>query len=568
LSFDTKYLPDVGSVTDYVNNNMTMLETETKAWQDMLTKSNLPQWLSRKLCNNISHFSTGAVYADDGRCSFNESPIIMNGCMGTIDQRIASHTPCTIAFPKLGKSDLSMFCETQITEESKERYAPHWNQMTGKFDARLDRVGAVKHNIGRDDFEGGSTDHTKWLTTHWPDRVPGFILELYMQAAWTGDRVFLADVYPRILKAIEFQQRLDQNDDGIGDVWGHGCSSFDSKRFQFHGASSYVATMWLAGLRCAQKIARILGDDERLPELQALNDHAKANLEEQLWNEELGQYDKWHDPLHANWDGTDRAHGERSEVRMTAQITGAVFVPMLDLEPFLDDDRLDTVLDGLYEHNVKPYTYCMANETVANESDNTFRNQESWPYYGELFYAAPSIIAGKVDEAMDMEERFANAMQNAGLHWDLPLKWDGDELGGPRWGRWYMSTPSSWSVLQALAGVFYDGLTHTLTVRPRAWSRIGELENVPVFHPLFWGRVSTTAHGWTLQIDRLRQGPVPLKELPVDNVVSLSWNGNAVDLSEVAYTERRSAAPTRLDLDLAIEQVGTLSATFSETENA
>ena len=248
-----KYLPDVSSVTDYVNENMTMLETETRAWQDRLLQSNLPAWFSRKLCNNISHFSTGAVYADDGRCSFNESPIIMNGCMGTIDQRIASHTPCTLAFPKLGKSDLEMFCDTQITADSDERYAPHWNQKTGQFDARLDRVGAVKHNIGRDDFEGGSTDHTKWLTTHWPDRIPGFILELYMQAAWTGDRDFLEHVYPKILDGIAFQQRLDQNDDGIGDVWGHGCGSFDSKRFDFYGASAYVATMWLAGFALRAK---------------------------------------------------------------------------------------------------------------------------------------------------------------------------------------------------------------------------------------------------------------------------------------------------------------------------
>ena len=422
--YAAKYLPDVASVTDYVHEHMAMLESETRAWQDLVTSSNLPEWFTRKLCNNISHFSTGAVYADDGRCSFNESPIIMNGCMGTIDQRIASHTPCTIAFPKLGKSDLEMFCDTQITADSHERFAPHWNQMTGQFDAKLDRVGAVKHNIGRDDFEGGSTDHTKWLTTHWPDRIPGFILELYMQAAWSGDRDFLRYVYPKILDGIAFQQRLDQNGDGIGDVWGHGCSSFDSKRFQFHGAAAYVATLWLAGLRCAQKIAKILGDKDRLPELQALYDQAKTTLEEKLWNEELGQYDKWYDPLHANWDGTDRAHGERSEIRMTAQIAGAVFGPMLDLEPFLDDDRIDTVLDGLYEHNVKPFTYCMANET-----GDGFRNEESWPYYGELFFAAPAIMAGKVDMAMDMEERFAQAMDKAGLHWDLPLKWVGEGNG-------------------------------------------------------------------------------------------------------------------------------------------
>ena len=215
---------------------------------------------------------------------------------------------------------------------------------------------------------------------------------------------------------------------------------------------------------------------------------------------------------------------------------------MLDLEPFFDDERLDTVLSGLYEHNVKPFAYCMANETGEG-----IRNEESWPYYGELFFAAPAIMAGKVEQAMDMEERFAKAMDKAGLHWDLPLKWDGPDMGNPRWGRWYMSTPASWSILQALAGVFYDGLTHTLTIRPRRWSHIGEHKDLPIFHPLFWGRISTTADGWELHIDRLRKQKIHIREVLVDGPLSLTWRDTLLTSTPIEDDHKRLAVDYCLD---------------------
>jgi uncharacterized protein (DUF608 family) len=480
------HFANVDAVMDYVQEHAERLEYATRRWHDALSQSNLPPWWIDKLCNNLSHFSTGSVYCADGRGSFNESPVIMNGCMGTLDQRLASHAPCTMAFPDLAKSELDMFIGTQVAVDDPQRYAPHWNQETGRFDATLDRAGAVKHNIGRDDFEGGFTDHTKWLTTHWPDRFPAFVLELYIQAAWTGDRAYLEQVYPNMLAAFDFQQRLDQNGDGIGDLWGHGCCTYDSRRYQLCGASPYVGSLYLAALRCLQKIAGLLGDDERIPVFQAAFDKAQQTMESVLWNEDEGQYDKWVDPWHANWSDSHNPHGERSTARMTAQVAGAWFVPLLDLDPILDAERIERALDGLYTHNLEPFPGCMCNETGNDER----ANRQSWPYYAETFFAAPSIFAGKTAKGMELERRFASTMEQAGRHWDLPLMWQGEGMDQPGWGRWYMTTPASWFVLQAVAGVLYDALTHTLTVRPRPWAEIGDLKQVPIFHPLFWGHTT------------------------------------------------------------------------------
>jgi hypothetical protein len=212
---------------------------------------------------------------------------------------------------------------------------------------------------------------------------------------------------------------------------------------------------------------------------------------------------------------------------MTAQVAGAWFVPLLDLEPILAPDRIEKALDGLYEHNLAPFQGCMCNET----GDDPKANRQSWPYYAETFYAAPAIMAGKVSAGMELERRFANAMEKHGRHWDLPLMWGGEQMDEPMWGRWYMTTPASWFVLQALTGVWYDGLTKTLTARPQPWDEIGHLSHVPVFHPLFWGHISTDNNGWTLVITELRQGPIEMKELLVEKSAQLTCNDTVIELS-------------------------------------
>ena len=141
-----KHFANVDAVLAYIQQHVDRLEAATRKWTTALTTSNLPQWFTDKLRNNTSHFATGSIYCDDGRGAFNESPVIMNGCMGTIDQRLVSHVPSTVAFPKVAKSELDMFIETQMQPDDANRIAPHWNQATGQFDTTIDRTGSVKQH--------------------------------------------------------------------------------------------------------------------------------------------------------------------------------------------------------------------------------------------------------------------------------------------------------------------------------------------------------------------------------------------------------------------------------------
>lgn len=523
-----RFLPDVQAVSAYVQDRLDWLRTETLRWQARLAQSNLPAWFVRKLANDICTLSSGTLYTDDGRFSCYESPVIMNGCIGTLDQRAASHAIYTLAFPRLAGAELDLFSRAQITTDHPRRMASHWNLRSGHFDLPLDRAGAIPHDIGRDDFEGGMGNHHHWLTTHWPDLGTVYVLQVYAHAAWTGDREMLRTCYPRMLAALEFQKRLDQDGDGVADLWGHGCCTYDSKRFLHYGATAFIASLHLAALRCAAHVGELLGDTAVLPGLRADFERCRGVYEGELWNESAGQYDKWRDTLHATWNGTSRAHAERSANRHIAQVAGAWFESLLGLQPVVSPERLDRALVGLYRDNVAPMTGCPMNEVGPDP-----HTPDSWPYYAETYFAANAIWHGRVDEGMEMERRFAVTKEASGRTWDAPLRWEGAGNAVPSWGRWYMSTPASWFVLQALLGVTYDGLTETLTVRPGQWTALeGRLKAAPVFHPLFWATLDADPAGWRLTFDRLRgeRAQVTVRRLHTAGPGDLRMNGCAADI--------------------------------------
>ncbi|NRA51735.1 MAG: hypothetical protein HRU12_21630, partial [Phaeodactylibacter sp.] len=510
--------------------------------------SNLPDWFSIKLINNISTLSANTVYLSDGRFSVNEAPTSMRGCMGTIDQRAASNSIYSFAFPNLALSELEMFNATQITADSEERYNKHMNLKTGSYDLVIDRLGAIKHDIGRDDFEGGMGPSNHWKTTHWPDIGSVYVLQNYAHAAWTNDLDYLKKVYPQMLGALEFQKQLDQNDNGIADLWGNGCCTYDSRIFQFYGDSPFIATLYLAAIRAAQRTAQILEDEPTIKALEEDFQKTKQTLESLLWNEELGQYDKFVDLLYETWEDTPKAHNQRSTNRMIAQIAGNWFINLLNLDPILEPEKIDKVLEGLYKYNVEPMAFTPNNEVGPDKNI-----PHSWPYYAETYYAANAIYEGRVDEAMEMEKRFAKGMfQHSGQIWDARLRWRGEGNGTQDWGRWYMSTPSSWFVYQALAGVHYDGLTQILSVLPGDWSELETFVALPVFHPLFWGTISKNEDGWTLTVDKL----LTEKALNINELITfdqgagkMAFNGQSIRYKTSRNDSGRMVYQTRMVID-------------------
>ena len=71
---------------------------------------------------------------------------------------------------------MALFAADQIRADDERRYGFHWNTRTGRFALKLDREGAILHDIGWDHLEGGRIGKQGWLSAHWPDLTSVFVL--------------------------------------------------------------------------------------------------------------------------------------------------------------------------------------------------------------------------------------------------------------------------------------------------------------------------------------------------------------------------------------------------------
>jgi len=502
-----------------------------RAWQGALDRSTLPPWLAGKLCDNLFPMYANTWYARDGRFTVAESPTCMEGCLGTIDQRNASSIFTSMSFPGLDRSELELFARGQVDKGNPERFAPYWSLRTGRLGGRLDRAGAIRHDTGWDDLEGGKLGNPLWLTAHWPDLAPAFVLQIWRLAAWSGDLALVRRLYPRVRAALEFQQRLDQDGDSIPDLFGRSSSTFDSHCN--YGASPYIATLTIAALEAASRMAALAGC---VTEARAHLERAgkvRAALERVLWDSRKGYYLTWRDKLWRNSRRGPRPHGERSRASMLYQLAGQWFPDHLGLPSVVPPRRARAVLRLLARRHLTKHKLCPPVEAGPAGS-----YEFAWLPYAESYFAFPAISAGLVREGLEVLRRHDRAVEQAGKRWDTNLVFQGKRNDDPGWGWYYMSYPASWGVLPALAGIALDLLGGFLRVAPsRGVPSRGGRSCIPVFFPSFWGEVTDRRRGrrreTTLRITRwLGDRPLRFRKLETvaaKRVVRLVLNGRRMD---------------------------------------
>ena len=127
-------------------------------------------------------------------------------------------------------------------------------------------------------------------------------------AATMRDAEWLDSLYPKYKAALAFQSRLDQDGDGVPDLWGSGCCTYDTELYPYYGASSYATSLYLAALRVGELLATERGDATFANWARDRFAAAQQVMENELWDEALGYYISWRDRAHEGWKGA-RAHG-------------------------------------------------------------------------------------------------------------------------------------------------------------------------------------------------------------------------------------------------------------------
>jgi len=491
------------AVAEYGLQHWRSLRSLVSAWQDALANSVLPSRFVTALCNDLFPLFSNTWYTRDGKYAVNEAPTDMKGCMGTLDQRSVGNAAVACAFPDLDRAELELFAADQVrTDGDPRRWGTHWNARTGQFDLSLDRAGAILHDVGWDHLEGGRTGDARWSSAHWPELSSEFVLQVYQHAIWTGDADWLDTLYPHVQEALRFQARLDQDGDGVADLWGPGSNTYDTELYPYFGACPFVATLYLAALRAAERMATDRGDLDFAAWSRERFLAAQHTLESELWDEARGYYLAWRDTSYQAWAGP-RAHAIESPNCHVSQLVGAWWTDLLCLGDVIDPARRRQALESIGRLNVGAVPGAPANEFRPDGSYS-----ESFPPYALVYFAAQAIAAGLPNLGWQAVEKTLHVRYELdGSPWDAPLQLAGEGNYQPQWGRWYMSHPASWYLLLALSGVRLDRLHDVLWVAPswpEAWG--DTLRSLPVFLPGFQAQVDAQRGASTWQVSfRIRQ---------------------------------------------------------------
>jgi uncharacterized protein (DUF608 family) len=295
------------------------------------------------------------------------------------------------------------------------------------------------------------------------------ILKAYREALNTPNDRWLKEYWPAIKKSVEYLIRRDAatsngTPNGLleDDQW----NTYDEA---LHGVTGFIGTYYLAALRAGEAMASRMGDKAFAERCHTIFLAGQKNLIARCWNGEYFQQDL---PDYA------QRSGEVGPGCMADQLIGQWWAHQLGLGYLLPQEMVQTALRSIYKYNWMP------DLTGWKHSPRAFAGARdkgliicTWPKGGR----PPRVMLYSDEVWTGIEYQVAAHMLYEGL---LPeglavVKGARDRYDGiprapiPRnpWneiecGGHYARAGSSWTLLLALSGWRYDGISGELTFRP------------------------------------------------------------------------------------------------------
>lgn len=420
---------DVREVLAYAISEGDRLKAESLRLTELMKASDLPEWFKKRLLNDRFVSATGTWFDKKGNFSVNEGPTGMSGCLGTIDQRAASQGFWLTFFPELDENELESFRLCQGED------------------------GQTSHDIGFSEIEYRTTRHTQW-----PDLAAAYVQQVCRHWQRTGDDEFARRHYPYVKKTIQWAVSMDDCDCGIPYIRKGRGTTYDNQHWE--GVNSFIASVHMAMLYLAADMARRMGDADWETYL-AMAERAKESRLKMLWDDKRRVF------RNAYVNKT----GEVDESTFIASLAGDWYLMSAGMKSPVDEEMLRDAAEGILRD-----CYCETGLTDQGGRPDT----PAFMQYPAAYYCAPAMLLGKAEEAMRaMEINDQVILKAPSNHFIQGLTYHMD--GGPRWALpYYMTSPATWNLLDAIAGLTPDLRDNTLAVSPKMKGRI------PVFTQDAW----------------------------------------------------------------------------------
>ncbi len=411
------------------------LFNQTAAFQNALYASSMPPKVKDAINAQLTTISKETWWVKDGTFAVWEGM----GCCGlqTLDVAFYGSHPISLLFPHQQKTSMRLSARHQKPDGEMPHFFP------------------------------GTFEHPDaWFKI---DLMPAFALMVYRDYLWSGDHGYLREMWPVITRAMAYDQRTDKGKDFLPDDHGPD-STFDG--WPMSGTTSYVSSIWLAGLAAGIRMARILGDTTTEANYSLWLEKGKKSFERELWN---GHYYQM---------ARDIQTGTENTGILLAGTVGQWYADLCDLGDILPRDHVKL-------HNEAAFHYCRQKTRpgmpYVNPDDGIAYINGFWPHGGtpggegqwsgpwtgiEYMFSSSLAFLGRTDLAVAV----TTDVYNRYVHQRAP--WDHVECG-----EHYFRPLSVWTVLLALQGFRWDAVRRSLGFTPR----ISETDHRSLF---------CTAAGW------------------------------------------------------------------------
>ncbi len=490
----------------------------TAAFQNALYNSSMPPKIKDAINAQLTTLNKETWWVKDGTFAVWEGM----GCCGlqTLDVAFYGSHPISLLFPHQQKTSMRLTARHQKPDGEMPHFFP------------------------------GTFEHPDaWFKI---DLMPAFALMVYRDYLWSGDHGYLREMWPVITRAMAYDQRTDKGKvkDFLPDDHGPD-STFDG--WPMNGTTSYVSSIWLAGLAAGIQMARILGDTQTEANYRLWLENGKKSFESELWN---GHYYQMARDINADTQNTGI---------LLAGTVGQWYADICDLGDILPRDHVK-------RHNEAAFHYCRQKTRIGmpyvNPHDGIAYINGFWPYGGtpegegqwsgpwtgiEYMFSSSLAYLGRTDLAVTV----TTDVYNRYVHRRAP--WDHIECG-----EHYFRPLSVWTVLLAMQGFRWDAIRRSLGFTPR----ISETDHRSLFCTAAgWGEYfALTSGGRRIHRVLHRAGKLALSEFTIGigpaegpdptNRLRVTSNGKPLNVIGKVVNNRmviRLAHPLRMRIGSTLE---------------
>jgi non-lysosomal glucosylceramidase len=437
----------------YASQNLSNLEAKTRLFATAMRNSTLPPAVLEAASANLSTLATTTCFrtADGEFHGFEGVDDQLGCCFGNCTHVWNYETATSHLFPSLARS----LRKSAFGFSMDDAGAMHFRQLLPDGKERSGFAAA--------------------------DGQMGQIVHAYLDWSLSADREWLAALWPRIRKAIEFAWvpgGWDANRDGVMEGVQH--NTYD---VEFYGPNPQCGIYYLAALRACEEMATALGEADFANQCGRLFRNGSQWIDEHLFNgeyyvQEVRPYrnDQIADSLRSNMGADDPEHPEYQLGKgcLVDQLVGQYLADVAGLGPLLNPAHIRTTLESIHKYNYKrslathecvERTFALNNESALVICDyaQAPRPQIPFPYFAEVMtgfeYTAAThmLFAGMLAEGTQCiastRSRYDGERRNP---------WDEAECG-----HHYARAMAAWSGILALSGFLYKGSDQSLAVFPR-----------------------------------------------------------------------------------------------------